>query len=72
LGIVRCDIRRAAGSASRRRGRLHTIELGVIMSTFRDNQSNINQIDQVDDLPMKNLLTYPAQPSLDRRSMTHV
>ena len=51
---------------------LHTIEPGVIYEYVpATNQSNINQIDQVDDLPMKNLLTYTpcTAVSSSRRSM---
>jgi LPS-assembly protein len=46
-------------------GMLHTIEPGVIYEYVpATNQSNINQIDQVDDLPMKNLLTYSLHSRL--------
>ena len=41
------------------RGLLHTIEPDVIYEYVpRTSQSNIPQVDQVDDLPAKNLLTY--------------
>jgi LPS-assembly protein len=51
-------------------GMLHTIEPGVIYEFVpATNQSNINQIDQVDDLPMKNLLTYSLHSRLLEREI---
>jgi LPS-assembly protein len=61
----------AASKLSRRFGTsdggsfLHTIEPSVIYEYVPGNdQSNITQIDQVDDLPKKNLLTYALRSRL--------
>ncbi|ALA57870.1 LPS-assembly protein LptD [Nitrospira moscoviensis] len=52
-------------------GLLHTLEPSVIYEYVpKTNQSNLPQIDQVDDLPAKNLLTYMVRSRVLEQSAT--